>query len=101
MADSSVGRADSQRAAVELVARAISKLCSFVHQLIEGWEDVVSKLHLGDGSRASRGVPDSKASDTLLTKRSVEYSVGSVLLVEVHRAPEHSSKLNILSEQDG
>jgi hypothetical protein len=44
--DGTIRGAHSEASDVELVAAAIPIFGSFVHKLVERWEDVVSKLHL-------------------------------------------------------
>ena len=39
---------DCKRSAFELTTRTVSILCRLIDNLIEGWEDIVSKLYLCD-----------------------------------------------------
>lgn len=96
-----VWSSDGQGAAVILVSRSVSVLRRFVHDLIEGWEDVVGELDLGDYSCTSGGHSDTEANNALLTERGVEYSVSSILFVETKRAPKNTSKFDIFSKKHG
>lgn len=96
--DCAVGRSENELAAIKFVTRTISVLGSLVDNLIESRENVISELHLSDGSCAGGCEADSKTTDTLLGERSVENSVSAVFLVETHRAAEDTSKLDVLTE---
>ncbi len=65
MADGSVGRSNSELAAVKFVSGSIPVFCSFVYNLVESWEDIVSELHFGDGSGSTGGCTDCKACNAL------------------------------------
>jgi hypothetical protein len=101
VADGTAWRPNSQFSAVKLIARSISIFSRFVHDLIEGWEDVISELHLSNGGRTCSRHANSEASDTLLGEGRVEDAISAVFLIEVHSAAEHASKLDILAENDG
>lgn len=95
-------RSNGQTAHVELVAGAISELGGFINKLyrwrksvniflisslscsylIKGREDVIGKLDLCNGRVAYRSHADGKASNALLCKGCVEYSISSKLLSE-------------------
>ena len=83
MANSTARGPDSQTSAIPLISASVPVLGCLVDNLIEGWEDVVSELDLGDSCLSNTRQPNSEASNTLLAKRAVEDSVGSVLFVEV------------------
>lgn len=98
--DGATGRSNSELATVELVTRSVAELGSFIDDLIESGEDVVSKLHLSDGCSTSGSHTNSKASNTLFRQRSVENTISSVLLVQTHSASKDTAKLNILTKND-
>ena len=69
--------------------------------LVEGREDVVSKLNLCNGVGSSHGETDGEASYPLLTEGGVEDSLLAVLLCQTDRATEHSTKGHVLSKYTG
>ena len=83
---------------VEQVARPVAVLGSFVHDLIEGWEDVVGKLDLSDAPVPHSGVPNRKSGNALLTQRGVEDTVVAELFSQAVTASEDSTERNILAE---
>ena len=98
--DSSIWAPNCHFTAVKLITRAIAELGSFVDDLIEGREDIVSELNLSNGRSTSASCSNGKASDTLLAQGSVEHAISAVLLVEAHSAAEHAAKLDILTENE-
>ena len=59
------GRADGEAPTVVLAAGAVAQLGGLVDDLVEGGEDVVGELDLGDGSVAHGGYADPEARDAL------------------------------------
>lgn len=49
-------RTDGEASSRELVSGSIAKFSSFIDDLVEGWEDIVSKLHFCDGSLTHTGL---------------------------------------------
>ena len=98
MTNSTVRRANSQSSTVELISGTISKLGSLVHNLIEGRENIISELHLRNGSCSRCRCTDSKSSDALLRQRRVEDAICSILFIEAHCAAENSTKFDIFSK---
>lgn len=90
--------AEDERAAVEFVARSVSVFSSLIDELIESGEDIISKLHFSNHVCSDRSHADSEAGDALFTERSVENSIGSVFLVQIHRATENTAEFNVLTE---
>lgn len=66
--------------------------------LIEGGQDVVGELDLGDGRRAGRGDSDGESGDALLAERRIEDAALSVFLLQAHRAAEHAAEGHVLAE---
>mmetsp|Transcript_9571 Transcript_9571/g.33928 ORF Transcript_9571/g.33928 Transcript_9571/m.33928 type:complete len:698 (+) Transcript_9571:268-2361(+) len=77
---------------------AVPVLGNLVHDLVEGWEDVVSELHLGDGLVACHRQAHGKTGDGLLTQRRIHHSLRAELIAQAHGAPEDSAKANVLPE---
>ena len=100
MTDCSIWAPNCHFTAVKLITRAIAELGSFVDDLIEGREDIVSELNLSNGRSTSASCSNGEASDTLLAQRRVEHAISAVLLVEAHSAAEHTAKLDILTENE-
>ena len=75
VAHRTTGSADSQSAAIELVATSITKLGRFIHQLIERGENVISELYLTNGYLSHTCIPNSEADDSLFCQRSIEHSL--------------------------
>ena len=94
----SVGRAHREPAALEVVPAAVSQLGRLVNQLVEGGEDVVCELDLGDGEVARRRQANREGDDALLAQRSVENALSSEVLVEVVRAAEDSAELYVFAK---
>ena len=76
-----IGRANGQSTDVEEVTRAIPVFRRFVHDLVEGREDVVGKLNLGDGHRALGGQAVGKTDNALFHQWCVETAGLSVFLL--------------------
>ena len=98
MTDSTVWRANCQSSTIKLIPGAISKLGSFVHNLIKGRENIISELHLRDSSGSRRRCTDSKSSDTLLRQRRVEDAIRSILFIEAHCTAKNSTELHIFAK---
>lgn len=49
----------------------------FFFYLIEGGEDIIGKLNLGNGSRSHGGKTDTESSNTLLRQRGVEDAIAT------------------------
>ena len=96
--DSSVRRADSKLSTVKLIARAIPELCSLIYYLVEGWENVVCKLHLSNRCSACASCADSETSDALLRKGRVENAIRAIFLVKAHSAAENAAKLDVFAK---
>jgi len=96
-----IRRPDRQLAAIELITRSVSEFGGLVHYLVEGWENVVSKLHLGDGGSPGSGSSNRKSSDALLGQGRVEDAISAVLFVEAHRTAENTTKFDIFTEKQG
>lgn len=82
VADSTPSCSDCKGSAFKLTTRTISILCGFIDNLIEGWEDIVTKLYLCDSGMSGNSQPNSKSDNTLLGKRSIEDPIDSVALAE-------------------
>ena len=95
-----VGRSDGKGSTVEFVSRSISVFSCLVDDLIKSWENIICKLHFCNWSCSSCCNSDSKSCDTLLREWCVKNSISTVLLIQPHGAPEHSSKLDILAKND-
>ena len=100
MANSAVWRANSKLAALKLITRTIPELGRLIHYLIEGWEDVVSKLHFSNCSGASCRGTNRKAGNSLFGEWRIEHSICTILLIEAHGAAEDTTKLDIFSEDE-
>ena len=98
VSNSSARSPDGQTADIPVVSTTVSELGGFVHNLIEGREDVVGKLDLCNGGVANRCKADRKPGNSLFTERSVEDSVIAVLLVQVLGTTENSAKFDIFSK---
>ena len=98
VSDCSPGRSEGQRPAVELSSRSVPILGSFVDNLVESWEDVVSELDFCYGGVAGYCQADGKTGDALFGEGSVEHAIHSVFFDEAGCAPEHSSEFDVLSE---
>lgn len=77
----------------------ISKLGSFIDQLVKCRIDVVCKLNLGDGLHSLGCTSDCESYDPLLGQWCIEHSVRTKLICEAHRAPEDTSKGDIFAEE--
>ena len=56
--------------------------------LIKGWKDVISKLHLSNGSCPCYSCSDSEACNALLAQGSVEHAVLPVLVLKADSTSE-------------
>jgi hypothetical protein len=101
MSDSTPGSTYCERSAVELSTGSISVLGCLVDYLVEGGEDIVSKLYFGDSGMSCNCKTNGKAKNTLFRKRSVEHPVNTVSFAEVGCASENTSELDVLSEYFG
>jgi len=75
--DSPTGRPYCKPATVKQVARAVTKLCRLVGDLVKGGKNVVCKLNFCDGCGASNRQADTEGNDALLTEWSVENTVST------------------------
>lgn len=82
VADSTPSCPDCKGSAFELTTRTVSILCGLIDNLIEGWEDIVTKLYLCDSGMPGNSQPNSESDNTLLGKRSIENPIDSVALAE-------------------
>jgi hypothetical protein len=78
---------------------AVSDFCSLVNDLIESWVDVIRELNLGDWTHALHCSANCEASDTLFGQGSIEDTVLTKLIGQIHRAAEHATESDILAEQ--
>ena len=83
---------------MEITSRSVTILGSLVDDLIEGGENVVTKLNFSYAGVASDSCPDGEAKDSLFGEGGIEHSVCAVALIEAHGATEDSSELYILPE---
>lgn len=98
--DSTARRSHHKVPAVEFVSRSVPVFSCFICQLIESREDIICELHFSNHICSCLSHSNCESSDSLFTKRSIEHSICSILLVQVHSASENSSKFDIFSKTD-
>lgn len=99
MTDGPIGTPNGQLSTVELISGSISEFGCLIYDLVESGENVVSKLHLGNGRSSRSCSANRKSSDSLLWQGRVENAISSILLVKTHRAAENASKFDILTKK--
>lgn len=78
---------------------SIPKLGGLVHDLVEGWVDVVGELDFRDGLHALGSTANGKAHDALFGQRCVEYSLSAEFRVQVHGAAKDTPESDIFAEE--
>ena len=101
MAYCTPGGSDSKSTTLELSSRTIPILGCFIDDLVESWEDVVTKLNFGDSGISGYCCSNSKTKDALFRQRSIEDSINAVFFAEVGGAAEDAAKLDVLAENFG
>ncbi|MNY35608.1 hypothetical protein D3C86_1700280 [compost metagenome] len=95
-----VGGADDDRAGV-LPARAVAELRHLVDDLVDGREDVVHELDLGDRAQAVEGHADGGADDAGLGEGGVDDPVLAELLLQADGGAEDAAELaHVLAHDD-
>mmetsp|Transcript_19937 Transcript_19937/g.39144 ORF Transcript_19937/g.39144 Transcript_19937/m.39144 type:complete len:357 (+) Transcript_19937:122-1192(+) len=100
MADCTIWSTDGETTTVELVARTVTHLGSFINKLVKGWKDVISELNFGDCGPPRGSVANTETCNTLLTERGIEDAVFAELVTQAHAAAEDTTKGHILTKEN-
>mmetsp|Transcript_117771 Transcript_117771/g.329791 ORF Transcript_117771/g.329791 Transcript_117771/m.329791 type:complete len:551 (-) Transcript_117771:227-1879(-) len=79
----------------------VAVLGDLVDDLVEGGEDVVRELDLGDGGVARAGEAHGEARDGLLRHRRVHHALGAEPVAEAHGATEDAAEADVLAVEHG
>jgi hypothetical protein len=68
--------------------------------LVEGWENVISKLNFGDSSSSHCSITDGKTGNTLLAQGRIENPIIPEFFFQINSAAKNASECYILSKDD-
>ena len=98
MTDCSIRSPERQRTAVELATGAIPIFSSFVHDLVECWENIIRKLYFGDRCAPHGSVAYRKSGNPLFAEWRVEHPVFAKLITKPHATPKHPTESNVFAK---
>lgn len=101
MSNASAGHPDNHPADIGTrCSLAITKLASFVDDLIKSRKDVICKLDLNNRPHPFSGGPNCGTNDSLLCQRCVEDSICAEFSLQAACTAENSAKRDVFSEAE-